>query len=177
MTWQIDCPETSLSNYRHTLRNYPDERRAHILGGRSLKSLKLTFALFPITHPQFVSFSRDSTYAFFPLNYALFLIDSQVRLPSSPDIHYSLLASLKSVFTCWLPAFSLAKTCQTPTELSSRDHEVVWLLMAFTPFYVVLYFHPITLVFYSLYISKRTKTLHLRKFHSEKRKLSQILFL
>ena len=153
MKWSIGCLETSLRNYRHTLRNYPDQRRSHIRGGRSLKSLKYTFALFPITHPQLVLSSWDSTYTFLPLNCALFLIDSQVLLPSFPDIHYSLLATLKSVFTCWLPSFSLAKTCQTPTELSSRDHEVVWLLMAFTPFYVVLYFHPITLVFYSLYIS------------------------
>jgi len=71
-----------------------------MLDGRSQKSLKYIVAVFLVTHPQFLLYSRDSTYTFFLLHCALLLIDSQVRLPSFPDIHYSLLASLKSVFTC-----------------------------------------------------------------------------
>jgi len=30
------CPETSVRNYRHTLRNYPEERSSHLLRGGSL---------------------------------------------------------------------------------------------------------------------------------------------
>ena len=34
-----DCPETSLSNYRYWLRNYPEERSSHLLHSGILKSL------------------------------------------------------------------------------------------------------------------------------------------
>jgi hypothetical protein len=33
------CPETSVRNYRHTLRNNPEERSSHLLRGGSPKSL------------------------------------------------------------------------------------------------------------------------------------------
>jgi len=36
----IDCPETSVHNYHYTLRNFPEERRSHVLRGENLKSLK-----------------------------------------------------------------------------------------------------------------------------------------
>jgi hypothetical protein len=32
------CPEMSVRNYRHTLRNNPEERSSHLLRGGSLKS-------------------------------------------------------------------------------------------------------------------------------------------
>jgi hypothetical protein len=34
----IGCPETSVRYYNNTLRNISEERRTHLLGGRSLKS-------------------------------------------------------------------------------------------------------------------------------------------
>jgi hypothetical protein len=34
----IFCPETSIRNYHHSLRNNPEERSFHPLRGRSLKS-------------------------------------------------------------------------------------------------------------------------------------------
>ena len=33
-----DCPETSVINYHYWLRNSPEERSSHLLGGGSLKS-------------------------------------------------------------------------------------------------------------------------------------------
>jgi len=33
----IGCPETSVRNYHHSLRNSPEERRSHLLRGGSLK--------------------------------------------------------------------------------------------------------------------------------------------
>ena len=33
----ISCPETSIMNYHYALWNIPEERRSHLLGGRSLK--------------------------------------------------------------------------------------------------------------------------------------------
>ena len=39
----IGCPETSVRNYRSTLRNIPEERRSHLHRGGSLKSrMKIT---------------------------------------------------------------------------------------------------------------------------------------
>ena len=35
---QFPCPETSVPNYRSTLRNIPEERRSHSYRGGSLKS-------------------------------------------------------------------------------------------------------------------------------------------
>ena len=34
----IDCPETSVLNYQHRLRNTPEERRSYLLPGGSLKT-------------------------------------------------------------------------------------------------------------------------------------------
>jgi hypothetical protein len=34
----IDCPETSVRNYHYSLCNNPEQRRSHLLRGRSLKS-------------------------------------------------------------------------------------------------------------------------------------------
>ena len=39
----IGCPETSVHNYHYTLRNFPEERRSHLLSGESLQSLKSDF--------------------------------------------------------------------------------------------------------------------------------------
>ena len=36
----VSCPETSVRNYRHTLRNSPEGRSPHLLRGVSLKSRK-----------------------------------------------------------------------------------------------------------------------------------------
>ena len=37
------CPETSVRNYHYWLRNNPEERSYHLLGGRSLKSSRVIF--------------------------------------------------------------------------------------------------------------------------------------
>jgi len=37
-TGQTGCPETSVNNYQHTLRNNPEERRPHLHDGGNLKS-------------------------------------------------------------------------------------------------------------------------------------------
>jgi hypothetical protein len=37
----IGCPETSVRNYRYTLRNFPEECTSHVLRGTGLKSRKL----------------------------------------------------------------------------------------------------------------------------------------
>jgi hypothetical protein len=39
----IGCPETSVRNWRHSLRNNSEERSFHLLHGRSLKSRRLMF--------------------------------------------------------------------------------------------------------------------------------------
>jgi hypothetical protein len=36
----IVCPETSVKNYNHSLRNSPEEHSSHLLPGGNLKSLK-----------------------------------------------------------------------------------------------------------------------------------------
>ena len=41
----IICPETWVRNYRHTLRNNPEERQSHLLRGGSLK-LRIVFGIF-----------------------------------------------------------------------------------------------------------------------------------
>jgi hypothetical protein len=38
----IGCPETTVRNYHHSLRNHPEERSSHLFRGGSLKSLLVT---------------------------------------------------------------------------------------------------------------------------------------
>ena len=40
-TGRIGCPETSVWNYHYKLRNIPEECRAYLIWGRSLKTLKV----------------------------------------------------------------------------------------------------------------------------------------
>jgi hypothetical protein len=42
----ICCPETSVRNYHHTLRNFPEERRSHLLRGGSPQSNNCSYCQF-----------------------------------------------------------------------------------------------------------------------------------
>jgi hypothetical protein len=48
---QIGCPETTVRNYHYSLRDKPEERNSHVLGGGGLKS-RSVFCLATSCSPQ-----------------------------------------------------------------------------------------------------------------------------
>ena len=62
----ISFPETSLRNYHYTLRNSPEERISHILGGGILKSRNDTFFLKDLLQRKYVQQVRGQITGMFP---------------------------------------------------------------------------------------------------------------
>jgi hypothetical protein len=53
-------PQTSVRNYHYTLRNIPEERRFHLVRGKSMKLRGCVSLFLPSQHPPFVWFRRRS---------------------------------------------------------------------------------------------------------------------
>jgi hypothetical protein len=64
--WPIGCTETSIRNYYYTLRNTPEERRSHLIRGRSLKSrtvFELPYKLIPMCETKIYTEYNDNRFS------------------------------------------------------------------------------------------------------------------